>query len=63
MLLLISYSTPDRGADKYCDECVCLSVCTYVCVSTIISSELHARSSPYFSASYLWPLLSFPLAA
>jgi len=30
---------PDRGTE-YCDERVC------VCVSTIISSELHVRSSP-----------------
>jgi len=37
------YSAPDRG-EKYCDESVCLSVC--VCLSAIISSELHVRSSP-----------------
>jgi len=30
---------PDRGTE-YCDERVC------VCLSTIISSELHVRSSP-----------------
>jgi len=31
---------------EYCDERVCLSVC--VCLSAIISSELHVRSSPKF---------------
>jgi len=36
---------PDRGAE-YCDERVCLSVCVCVCLSAIISSELHVRSSP-----------------
>ena len=39
------YSAPDREAE-YCDERVCLSVC--VCLSAIISSELHLRSSPNF---------------
>ena len=47
------YSAPNRGAE-YCDErvcvCVCVRVrvraCVCVCVSTIISSELHVRSSP-----------------
>jgi len=37
------YSPPDRGA-KYCDERVCLCVC----LSVIISSELHIRSSSFF---------------
>jgi len=46
----------DRGTE-YCDECVCLSVCVcealgsqcvYVCLSVIISLELHIRSSPNF---------------
>ena len=49
-----NYSTPDRGAD-YCDERVCLSVCVCVCLSTIISLELHVRSSQIFCACYLWP--------
>jgi len=41
------YSAPDRGAE-YCDERVCVSVRVSVCVclSAIISSELHVRSSP-----------------
>jgi len=43
-----------RGAE-YCDERVCLPVC--VCLSAIISSELHVRSSPNFCACYLWPWL------
>ena len=37
------YCASDRGAE-YCDERVCLSVC--VCLTAIISSELHVRSSP-----------------
>jgi len=41
------YSAPDKGAE-YCDERVC--VC--VCLSEIISSELHVRSSPNFCACY-----------
>ena len=40
-----SYSAPESGAE-YCAERVCLSVC--VCLSAIISSKLHARSSPVF---------------
>jgi len=42
---------------------VCLSacVCVCVCLSGIISSELHVRFSPYFSACYLWPRLGRPL--
>jgi len=40
-----NYSAPDRGAE-YCDERVCL--CVSVCLSAIISSELHVRSSPIF---------------
>ena len=39
------YCTPDRRA-QYCNERVCLSVC--VCLSTIISSELHVRFSQFF---------------
>ena len=45
------YSAPDSAA-QYCDErvrlSVCLSVCGFVCVclSAIISSDLHVRSSP-----------------
>ena len=31
---------------EYCDHCVCLSVC--VCLSTIISLQLHVRSSQIF---------------
>ena len=41
---LVHYSASDSGAE-YCDERVC--VC--VCLSAIISSELHVRSSPTFS--------------
>ena len=37
---------PISQAAEYCDERVCLSVC--VCLSAIISSELHVRSSPTF---------------
>ena len=59
-------SASDRGAE-YCDERVCLSVClslsVSVCLSAIISPELHVRSSPTFSACYLWPWLGPPLAA
>ena len=46
-LCCVNYSAPDREAG-YCDErlCVCVSVC--VCLSTIISSELHVRSSAIF---------------
>ena len=45
---------PNRGAE-YCNERVCLSA--------IISSKLHVRSSPVFSAGYLWPYFGRPLAA
>jgi len=38
---------PDRGAE-YCDDCVCLSVCSRVCLSTSISVELRVRFSPIF---------------
>jgi len=45
----IYYSAADRGAE-YCDERVCLSVslsvCVFVRLSAIISSELHVLSSP-----------------
>jgi len=44
-VLLFHYSATDREAE-YCDERVCLSVS--VCLSTIISSKLHVRSSPKF---------------
>ena len=39
------YSAADCEAE-YCDERVCLSVC--VCLSAVVSSELHVRSSPNF---------------
>ena len=39
----------------------CLCVC--VCLSTIISSELHVRSWPIFLCGNLWPWLGPPLAA
>ena len=68
-LCCVNYSAPDREAG-YCDErlCVCararvcVSVC--VCLSAIISSELHVRSSAIFvrviySLNWLGP----PLAA
>ena len=42
---MFNYSAPDRAAE-YCDERVCLSVC--VCLSAIVSPELHVRSSPDF---------------
>jgi len=42
---LPNYSDPDRAAE-YCDERVCL--CVFVCLSAIISSELHIRFSPNF---------------
>ena len=35
------YSVPNSGAE-YCDECVC------VCLSVIISLEVHVQSSPKF---------------
>jgi len=41
------YSIPDRGAE-YCDERVCPYVSVCVCLSAIISSELHIRSSLIF---------------
>jgi len=41
-----NYFAPDRAA-KYCDERVCLSLC--LCLSAIISSELHVRALPKFS--------------
>jgi len=40
-LLVYFHSAPNRGAE-YCGECVC------VCLSVIISSQLHVRSSPNF---------------
>jgi len=42
------YSDSD-GGKEYCNEHVC--VC--VCLSTIISSELHFRASPNFCSCYL----------
>ena len=36
----VFHSAPDKGA-QLCDERVCLSVCVGVCLSAIISSELH----------------------
>jgi len=41
------YSAP-LGSAKYCDERVCVCVCVRVCLSAIIYSELHVRSSPSF---------------
>jgi len=52
------YSAPDRGAQS-----IGMSVCLCVCLSAIISSELHVRSSPNFCACYLWPWLGPPLTA
>jgi len=42
------HSAPDRGAE-YCDERVC-GVRVFVCLSVIIASELHVRSSANFRA-------------
>jgi len=56
------YSAPERGAE-YCDDRICLSACIRWCLSAIISSELHVRSSPNFCTCYLWPWLGPPLAA
>jgi len=56
--ILHFYSAPDTGAE-YCDERVCLSVC----LSAVISSELHARSSSIFCTRYLWSWFGPPLAA
>ena len=43
------YSARDRKTEYYDERvCVCVSVCLPVCLSTIISSELHVRSSPKF---------------
>ena len=36
---------PSMGSAEYCDERVCLRA--RVCLSTIISPELHVRSSPF----------------
>jgi len=47
-----NHSAPDREAE-YCDVRMC--VCVSVCLSAIISSELHVRSSPRFCACYLRP--------
>jgi len=50
--LKLFITPPPIGSVEYCDEHVCLSVCTCVCLgvclSTIISPELHVRSSPSF---------------
>jgi len=43
--------SPDRGAE-YCDEPVCLSLCVCVCLSAIISRELHVLSSKKCCACY-----------
>ena len=43
MMMKYYYSAPDSGTE-YCDDRVCL----YVCLSAIISSELHVRSSRIF---------------
>jgi len=40
-----------------------MSVSVCVCLSAIISPELHARSSPFFSARYAWPWLGPVLVA
>ena len=37
-----------RAFSYYCDERVCLYVCMCVCLSAIICSQLHVRSSPIF---------------
>jgi len=52
------YSAPDNGARS-----IVMSVSVYVCVclSAIISPELHVRSSRIFYARYLWPWLGPPL--
>jgi len=44
MAISCHYYTGLLRAAEYCDECVCLSVC----LSAIISLELHIRSSPNF---------------
>ena len=54
------HSAPDRGGE-YCDERVWVSL--RVCLSTIVSSELHIRSSPNFYACYLLPWLGSALTA
>ena len=38
------FTSPTGAVAKYCDECVCLSVC----LSDMISPEPHARSLPIF---------------
>ena len=43
----VRFSAPDREAE-YCDERACLSVCVYICLSAVISSDLHVQSSPNF---------------
>ena len=52
-------TAPPVGRAEYCDERVCLCVC----LSAIISMELHVRSSLNFCACYLWPWLGPPLSA
>jgi len=42
---------PDRGAE-YCDKRACLSPSVYVCLSAIISPELHVRSTRNVCACY-----------
>ena len=48
------YSAPDKGVE-YSDEhvCLCVLVCVFVCLSAIIFSELHVRSSPIFLSMFL----------
>jgi len=62
--MVVCYSALDRGAE-YCDEHVCLSVCVcmYVCLSTIISSELQVPSSPNFLCMLPMAMVRFPLVA
>ena len=63
------FTPPSLGSAGYCDDRVCeraracARACVCVCLSTIISPEMHVRSSPTFCACYLWPWLRPPLAA
>ena len=51
--------TPSPIGERSIVMSVCVSVC--LCLSAIISSELHVRPSPNFYACYLWPSLGPPL--
>ena len=51
---------------EYCNERVCLCVQLCMCLSAIVSSELHEYTSDLhqiFCACYLWPWLGSVLAA